>query len=80
MQKQISNKISWNIQSNLNQKLHHTPDDLDGDRSGELRPAFPVVLLEGILQGDDVELAEPALVQLTQLVTGKLNRQDEGWY
>ena len=46
-------------------------NDLDAGRLVQVGPSLPVVLVEGVLDGDNVVLLDVALVDVTELLSGE---------
>jgi hypothetical protein len=46
-------------------------DNLGLTRGGELAPSLPVILVEGVLDGDDGVLGDQVVVVLAELFTGQ---------
>ena len=60
--------------STLPTPMSSLPDNLYRDLAGELGVGLPVILVEGILDGDDRVLADEPLVHVRQLVRRQLKQ------
>ena len=71
----VEHDLTWNFYKTFTQDL---PNNLDVTFSGELSVCFPVILVKGILNGNDGIVLDECLVEGTKLVWGQLKGEIQG--